>query len=438
MLPGRPLSLCVAAVFLAFMGVGAARAQAQATGAQDAPLDLLNLEERRLLSPALDRGPVLLVDRLPEDLPAIVLAARVHATPAQVTQVLTHPEVYPRFMPALDRVRVNSRQGAQLAYDWSWRLSLFTLRGQNVMTVLPGSARRGYRVDVRATGGDLGVGRMTWRVHPDPAGSLVVFASRLDMRDANWVSGRLEEGGRSVNRTINIALATVMLLGTQREAERVAGFARSPAVGEAPAMTTSDMDLDALTPLLARGDLAFFHMRGDTLDDVAVAARLLTPEEPAQRVLSDPEAFSRSLMHGAHAEVLEQSGESTLFGWGVSLPLIGVSGRMRMARRDNVITIDGVSGALAHGRWRFDTHRFPSGEGCVFGVGRFDPAETSSLVRGLIGDDAFFSHGLAAGMQIMVVRSLRVRSIRRVQEDHAAAREAALLAARAPSPDPIP
>jgi len=401
-----------------------ALAQTRADEVVDAPLGLLNLEERRLLSPALDDGPVLLVDRLPEDLPAIVLAARVHASPAQVLDVLTHPESYPHFMPALDQVRVTSRRGAQLAYDWSWRLAVFTLRGQNVMTTLPGSTARGYRLDVRATGGDLGVGRMTWRVHPDPAGSLVVFSSRLDMRDANWVSGRLEAGGRSVNRSINIALATVMLMGSAREAERVAGYQSPSPPSERPPMTMATMDLDALTPLLARGDLAFFHMRGDTLDEVTVAARLLTTVEPAQEVLNDPEAFSRSLINGAHAEVLEQSDEGTLFDWGVSLPLIGVDGRMRLSHDGEAMTVEGVSGALEHGRWRFDTHRFPSGEGCIYGVGRFDPRETSAIVRSLIGDDAFFAHGLTAAMQIMVVRSIRKRAIERAVADAAAAHAA--------------
>jgi len=394
-----------------------ALAQRHADEVVDAPLGLLNLEERRLLSPALDDGPVLLVD----------------ASPEQVARVLTQPEAYPTFMPALDEVHVTSRRGAQLAYDWSWRLAVFTLRGQNVMTTLPGSSRRGYRIDVRATGGDLGVGRMTWRVHPDPAGSFVVFSSRLDMRDANWVSGRLEAGGRSVNRSVNIALATVMLMGTAREAERVAGYQRPAVSPEAPPLTMDGLDLDALTPLLARGDLAFFHMRGDTLDEVTVAARLLTTMEPAREVLNDPEAFSRSLINGAHAEVLEQTDQGTLFGWGVSLPLIGVDGRMRLSHDGEAVAVEGVSGALEHGRWRFDTHRFPTGEGCVYGVGRFDPRETSAIVRSLIGDDAFFAHGLTAAMQIMVVRSIRTRAIRRAAEDAVAARMAAAAAAEAHS-----
>jgi len=140
---------------------------------------------------------------------------------------------------------------------------------------------------------------------------------------------------------------------------------------------------------------------------------LLTTVEPAQEVLNDPEAFSRSLINGAHAEVLEQSDEGTLFDWGVSLPLIGVDGRMRLSHDGEAMTVEGVSGALEHGRWRFDTHRFPSGEGCIYGVGRFDPRETSAIVRSLIGDDAFFAHGLTAAMQIMVVRSIRKRAIER-------------------------
>jgi len=390
-------------------------------------LALLSPRERHLISPYLDAGPILLVEFSREDeLPGIVFAARVHASPEQVTEVLTHPADYPRFMPALDRVQVESRRGAQLAYAWSWRLAVFTLRGRNVMTILPGSTRRGYRIDVRATGGDLGTGRMTWRVHPDPAGSLVVFASRIDMRHANWVSGRLAAGGQSVNRTINIALASVMLLGTQREAERLAGYAAPAPRTVAPPLAPVEVDFEALLPLLTRGDLALMRMRGDTLDDVTVIGRVGAGMAPTRRVMVDPEAFSRSLMHGAHAEVVEQDEQGTLFSWAIPLPLVGISGRMRLSERASVVSVDGVSGALAHGRWRFSAHRFPWGEACLYGVGRFDPGETSSLVRSLIGEDAFFSHGLVAGMQIMVVRSIRTRVLRRQREQ----REAAIAAAR--------
>jgi len=99
---------------------------------------------------------------------------------------------------------------------------------------------------------------------------------------------------------------------------------------------------------------------------------------------------------------------------------------MRLSQQGSVVAVDGVSGALAHGQWRFDTHQFPWGEACLYGVGRFDPGETSSLLRSVIGDDAFFSHGLVAGMQIMVVRSIRTRVLRRAQEE----REAAIAATR--------
>jgi len=376
--------MCSSAAVLApwaVVGAQDAAPEAAAPDVVDQPLRLLNPRERRILAPYLDTGPALLVEFSGEDeLPGIVLTARVHASPEKVLEVLTHPSEYPRFMPALDRVQVESRRQHQVAYSWSWRLALFTLRGRNVMTILPGSARRGYRVDVRATGGDLGTGRMTWRVHPDGAGSLVVFASRLDMRHSNWISGRLEAGGQSVNRTINIALASVMLLGTKHEAERLAGYHAPTPASDAPTLAPATVDFEAMVPLLARGDVALMRMRGDGLDDVTVIGRVGAGVEPTRRMMVDPEAFSRSLMQGARADVVHADADGMLFAWEIPLPLVGVSGRMRLFHDGSVVGIDGVSGALAHGQWRFDTHRFPWGEACLYGVGRFDPGETSSLV----------------------------------------------------------
>ena len=423
----RAFSWLLLAATLLPSGSALAQGASSAPRAVEQRLGLLNPRERHLLSPHLDAGPALLVEFSGDDqLPAIVMAARVHAPPEQVAAVLTHPEGYPRFMPALDAVQIESQRGAQTAYSWSWRLAVFTLRGRNVMTTLSGSAQQGYRVDIRATGGDLGTGRMTWRVYPDEAGSLVVFASRIDMRRANWVSGRLEAGGQSVNRTINIALASVMLLGTKKEAERVAGYSPPEPPAQAPALAPEQVDFEAHLPLLMRGDLALMRMRGDALDDVTVVGRVGAGTAETRRVMVDPEAFSRSLMNGAHADVIEESDAGTLFAWDIPLPLVGVSGRMRLSQQGSVVAVDGVSGALAHGQWRFDTHQFPWGEACLYGVGRFDPGETSSLLRSVIGDDAFFSHGLVAGMQIMVVRSIRTRVLRRAQEE----REAAIAATR--------
>lgn len=388
----------------------AARAQ-EAAAADELPLRGLNSQELELLGPYLDRGPVLvaLFRDDEQEAPPIVLAARVEAPAAQVAEIIADPTQYPQFMPALDSIAVASRSGAQIAYDWTWRVALFTLRGSNVMTVYPGNPRRGYRVEVRATGGDLGRGRLSWRVLPDgPDRSLLVLTSRVDMRDANYLADQLAGGGMAVFRSINIALSTVMVFGTRRRAE---GGPRV-ATAELDPLSRPPIDVDALQPLANRGDLVFLELHGEDLARVSVVARMAADERRTRAVMLDPEEFGQSLMHGSRAHVVERTDTFVDFSWEIPLPLVGVSGRMRMTPSEGVIGVAGLSGSLRSGCWGFDTHVFPSGEAAVVGWGRFDPRETSRLLRRLIADDTDFAHGLEMAAQVMVARSLRSRVMR--------------------------
>lgn len=411
---------------LAFASLASAQPEPERPRADTIRLRALTVAERAALDPHLDRGPVMFVEfARPEDLPGILQAVRVNAPPDVVADVLADPAAYPRFMPALDAIDVESRHGAQTAYTWTWRLAVFTLRGQNVMTRYPGHPTRGHRIDVRSIAGDLGVGRMMWRVLPDgPGRSLLVLSSRVDMRGANWVTEQLASGGNSVNRTINIALSTVMMLGTRREAETRAGYAVPET--QQPEIARPEVDFERLAPILGRGDLVLMDMRGDTLDQVTVLGRTGELLGPTREVMVDPEEFGRSLMHGSRARVVERSESGTTFDWGIPLPLINVSGRMVLREEGSIVAVDGVSGSLSDGQWRFDTHVYASGETALYGWTRFDPADSARLIRRLIEGNTYFSHGLVAGTQVMVVRSVRARiQHRQVARAEAARAEAA-------------
>ena len=250
---------------------------------------------------------------------------------------------------------------------------------------------------------------MMWRVYPDgPGRSLMILSSRIDMRDANYITRQLASGGNSVNRTINITLASVMLLETKAEAERRSGtFIDRPAAPKP--LYRPEVDVPALGRLLRRGDLVMMDLEGETLHQVTVLGRSGARMGPLRRVMTDPEEFGTSLIHGSSAKVTERKGNLTRFKWGIPLPLIGVGGEMMLRTSRSVVAVDGVSGSFSEGQWRFDTHRFPAGEAGVIGWAKFDPADSAKLVRRLIDDDATFSHGLATAMQVMVVRSLRSR-----------------------------
>jgi len=396
----------------------------QPVDAQTARLGLLSRQERTVLQPYLERGPVGLVEFSDDtDLPAIIFAVRVRAPASEVAALIADPVGYPRFMPALDSVDIRSRRGSLTAYEWTWRTAVFTLHGNSFMNVYPPPGRRRdrpYRVEVRSTGGDMGIGRQVWRAYVEgPAQSLLVFSSRMDLRDANWVTRQIGSE-RSINRTINMSLALEMLLGTKREAERRAGLS-TPAPSELPALRRPPVDLMPLAPILARGDLVLLDMNGDQLYQVAAIGRMGRTVEQTRAVMTDPRQFGPALIPGSYARVTAEEAGQIDFEWGIDVPLIGTSGTMRLTDEGSLVTVAGVSGALSEGRWRFDTLAFPWREAVVVGWARFDPADASWLIRMVVNGNPSFGQGITAGSEIMVLRAIRSRAFRLEEEQAAAA-----------------
>lgn len=408
----RAFSLAVS-LLLFGTSAGASAQRVTEGGAAEARLESFDRRQRELLEPYLERGPALLARfyNADSDMPAVSIAAYIEAAPEAVARVVTRPADYARFMPALDSVEIESEHATQTAYSWTWTLALFTLRGRNVMTNYGGNATRGYRVGVRSTQGDLGQGRFLWRIYPAGEGrSLVVLSSRTDMRGANYVADQLASGGRSVQRTINISMAMVMLLGTKNEAQRVAGYVEPEReIGE---LEPLEMNARHLWPLLEDGDLVFMELSGNRIDRMATLGRSSRNEEHTRAVMIDPEEFGRALISGSTAHVVETHDDHVVFEWGIPLPIIGVSGRMRLTPTDGVISVDGMSGSLGTSQWRFDTTVISPHDTAIRGWSRYDMRETSAVIRRMIGDDDAFSHGLAAATQVMIVRSLRSRSMR--------------------------
>jgi hypothetical protein len=377
-----------------------------------ARLGSLNPDERKLLIPYLAQGPVVLTEfqNRQTDLPAVIYAARIHAPAKTVAGVIGNPADYPRFMSALTSVDIQAVHGQMTAFDWTWGVTLFSLTGHNVMTTYPGDTKRGYRFGIRTTGGDMGIGRVMWRVYPEgPNKSIVVFSSRLDMRDANYITRQLAAEGNAVNRTINVAVAMVTLLEVKSEAERRAGTYIDGAFAAKP-LHRPRVDMRALRGLLGRGDLVLLDLDGDRLQSVTVVGRSGTSVGRVRRVMLNPEEFSKSLLHGTCAEVTERTDEGLKFAWEIPIPLLHVGGEMILRPSPTVIAVDGISGTLSKGQWRFDTHRYPGGEAGVIGWATFDPSDSPKLIRKLIAGNTHFSHGFVAATQLAVMRSIRTRA----------------------------
>lgn len=407
-----PLGVAILGALLVLTSSLASARPPRKAEAASARLGHLTTEERSTLAPYLERGPVALVEYASEaELPAILVAARVRAPAEQVSALLARPEHYPSFMAALDSVDVRSRHADSVAYDWTFRTSLFTLRGSNLMTVYPsGRGDRGHRIAIESTKGDLGVGRMMWRVHPDgDDASILVLSSRMDMRDANWISRKLSSGGSGINRTINVSLAFVLVLSTQLEAERRSGAPEraSASADEAP----KAIDVARMSSLLARGDLVFLEDVWAASPRVSVASVMPWSADHVHERISEPEGFGAALVRGSQVRILAREEKKTTFEWRIPLPIVGTSGTMELSTRDDGIDVSAVSGALNGGTFHFDVAPHVSGSTLV-GDARFNPADASWVLGRLVESVKGFGPGLAAASQVMVVRSIRTRLLR--------------------------
>lgn len=389
----------IAAFFCLLASSGFARAQ------NDERLGSFDVRERELIAPLLDQGSVALVEFAEgEALPAVVLAARIDAQPARIAEILDHPERYASFMDLLTSSTVTGRHEATVSFDWTWQTAVFELRGTNVLTRFdppegrPGS---GYRFELRSTHGDLGEGRIAWRVLPDGEGrSLVLLSMRLDLRDANYLSRQMAAAARSVNRSANMSLAYLMLLGVEREAEQ----GRAP---EAASTTPATFDVPSLLPLLERGDLVVFHGSTEGARRVSSIGRMHAPRDRIRDILVNPTVLGTTLIPGARASVVSSSDGAQVFDWELSIPLIGSSGRMSLSESARGVDVAGVSGSLGGGRWSIAMEPLGRDDIVLVTEGTFDPGDTSWLLRGITSSSPDFGHGLASACELMLVRAVR-------------------------------
>ncbi|HEX4354851.1 MAG TPA: hypothetical protein VHZ95_18095, partial [Polyangiales bacterium] len=348
------------------------RAQTKPDARQER-LDGFSKDDLQRIGPELGHGVVALVefaDQNADRLPAIDIALPVQANAELLTKIASDPASYPRYMPALDSVKVVAKHDNSIVYDWAFDLAVLQMRGRNVMTSYPATRPdAGSRITIDSEEGDLGRGRFLFRIYPRGDSSLLVVSVRLDLREANFVARQVAKAARSVNRSANIALAFSMAMHLGSEAERQAGHVRAPSA--AHELKKPTVDIPRLAPLLNRGDLLLLEANGAQLDQVTVIGAIGQNASKVSSVMRDAKAFGSSLVPGSKAEVVSQVGPITTFDWNIALPLIGVSGRMKLTDRAPMMSIDATDGALVGGRWLFDVTPVAPEATLVTGWARF-------------------------------------------------------------------
>ena len=377
-------------------------------------LEGLSKPELAGLAPLIDQGPVALIefaDMQADQLPAINIALRVNVGADQLTKLIVDPANYPHFMPTVDSVKVLDRAQNAIVYEWSFDLAVLHLSGRNTMTLYPTPPGRdtATRITIDSDQGDMGRGRFLYRIYPQaPNRSLLVVSMRLDLREANYVARQMAKAARSINRSANLALTMSMVLNLRREAERRAGY--KPPDVPLRGLDKPFYDLRAVAPLLSRGDLLFFSMSGDQLNQVSVVGAIDQSIDKVAATMRDANAFGSALVPGSAAKIVSQVDGVTTFDWNIDLPLVGVSGQMRMRDQPPVVAIDATSGALQGGRWLFELSAPNPKVTVVTGWARFDFSNSTWLLEKILAADRAFGVGMTGASEVMLVRALRSRS----------------------------
>jgi hypothetical protein len=383
--------------------------------ARQARLEGLSKDDLARIAPELESGPVVLVEFADADkgqLPAINVALPVRASPESVARTIAHPSEFPRFMPTLDSVKIVAKHENSIVYDWAFDLALFHLRGRNTLTVYEAPKGRpdaGQRITIDSEEGDLGRGRILFRVHARGSGSLLVVSLRLDLREANYVARQVAKAARSVNRSANLALAFSMATHIRNEAERQVGLGQDKPAPQ-PALVKPLVDVARWAPLLNRGDLLLFRTSGTALQQIAVIGLVAQDQSKVQEVMHDAKAFGSSLVPGSKAEVVAQSNGLTTFDWAIPLPLVGVSGQMTLLDGGSKLTIDATQGALLGGRWIFELSSVAPNGTLVIGWAHFDFDNSSWLLEKLVSADPYLGQGMIGASQVMLMRAVRTRA----------------------------
>jgi carbon monoxide dehydrogenase subunit G len=413
----RYLALACATLMTAQVHAETRTPSKPAVGARQERLDGLSSDELSRLGPELTNGPVALVefaDMQADQLPAINIAVPVHARAELVTRIISDPAAFPRFMPTLDSVKIIAKHDNSIVYDWAFELAVLHMQGRNVMTVYPapaGKPEAASRITIDSEQGDLGRGRFLFRVHPRGETSLLVLSMRLDLREANYVARQVAKAARSVNRSANVALAFSLALHVRSEAEQRAKYA---APASAPrGLRKPNIEVGRLAPLLNRGDLLFFSTTGAAeLDQIAVVGAVAQNQAKVQTVMHDAEAFGSSLVPGSKAEVVSRDATGTTFDWTIALPLVGVSGTMRMEDKPPVMSISATQGALSGGRWLFELTPVGDQATLINGWARFDFSHSTWLLEKLVSADPYLGQGIVGASQLMLMRAIRSRAAR--------------------------
>ncbi|MCS6856543.1 MAG: SRPBCC family protein [Sandaracinaceae bacterium] len=349
------------------------------------------------------------------ELPQVTVVAQARVGCEGVFEVVRDVDAYPHFMPGLDSLNVEAKEGGIIAYEWDWQAAIFSFHGRSaLLPTANGDGRNGFRAAWETHSSDLGRSRRTLRGAPsrlDPNQCLLVMLSRHDARHGFYLARSHPASSLSLSRTLNLLFSVATLARLRSEAERRHGVARPKAEHPTRSNSTLPIDPKHFASWLNRGELFFIETTdGSDLGVVVGMTRIQShPPERVRRAFEEPVDFCKNLLSGATLREIARTQGSSRYGWELKIPFFGASGEVEIRNLSEFsYDIEAVGGAMRGGRVHVVVH--PADQGAssyvVFET-RVDPADGLPLVRAVESTEAAFRPGLVASGLLMTFRGLR-------------------------------
>lgn len=397
MASGRLEGLKALSIILALSVTSVASAKAH-----PAHLSTLPADELLTLVPSLHGSDIALIEYDRKgSLKQLTTVTLVAAPPAEVRDVVAHPERYGQFVHNMSRSTVRQERGGTLVHDYKLDYTIASVWGSHRYVFLPPAPGMGAAPIEMYDPEDNGTRHYRWEFLTAPGGTLLVLYGYTQI-PTDSIYGKLIRRAQTLEYGLALIPQMTLLLAIKQQSEKLSKWPPPPTGGKQP-------DLDFL---LARGTVAWMRRAGGRLAEVNFIDRTRARPEVLVNVAGNvgewshfvptiSKSSSRRPYQGLPTYEIEQS-----------LPLMSWDTMWGVFAKGNAVDMFGLDGDLKRARMRWDVRPLHDGvnqaEVVLRTVETFD--RSSMVIRELYKLEPLFEYGVNVGLQLVILRGVKQRA----------------------------
>ena len=357
------------------------------------------------LTPLLVHGAVIMSRRVDGGATSrATIFVRIHAPLETVYRVVSSPEDYPAFIPAISNVEIRSRRGRRSAFRFHANAAVFEMTTDATMH---GVSDR--RIDFTIPMSDFGPSGSRWEFFPEsPTETVAALTVWTDPGQGIWLVRQMAGSSGYAASSGNFTIETVLALSVKRRAESLAG-AHQAIRPEHPYLPATTLSPPPAGPWLELAHRAHMIILG--LDDTGALTQITSvgtthaaPAAIAHRLL-DVEHWGQVWGWMRNTSAITHTADSVRFRLTLEAPLASGQGEFvgTVEPGGMGVHLDGVSGDFAgeHHRWDFVT--FDNGTFALY-TGGSEALHAPWLHRQLMNRDPFAMMGMSAYWKVIMLR----------------------------------